>query len=91
MSNPSIQTVGIIGSGTMGNGIAQACATNGIRVVMVDIAQTAIDKGLANIASSLDRLIKKEKITAADKAKALSLLWGTLLWGSPEGELGGKG
>ncbi len=63
----SIQTVGIVGAGTMGNGIAQACAVSGIRVVMVDIAQAAVDKGLATIAGSLDRLIKKEKITAADK------------------------
>jgi 3-hydroxybutyryl-CoA dehydrogenase len=73
----SIHTVGIIGSGTMGNGIAQACATSGIRVVMVDIAQAAVDKGLATVAGSLDRLIKKEKITAADKAKALSLITGS--------------
>ncbi len=67
----SIQTVGIIGAGTMGNGIAQACATSGIRVVMVDVAQAAVDKGLATVAASLDRLIKKEKITEADKAAAL--------------------
>ncbi len=70
----SIQTVGIIGSGTMGNGIAQACATSGIRVVMVDIAQAALDKGLATIAGSLDRLIKKDKLTAEAKAQALSLI-----------------
>ena len=70
----SIQTVGIIGSGTMGNGIAQACATSGIRVVMVDIAQAALDKGLATIAGSLDRLIKKDKMTAEAKAQALSLI-----------------
>jgi len=67
----SIQTVGIIGAGTMGNGIAQACATSGIRVVMVDVAQAAVDKGLATVAASLDRLIKKEKISEADKAAAL--------------------
>ncbi len=73
----TIQTVGIIGSGTMGNGIAQACATSGIRVVMVDIAQAAVDKGLATIAGSLDRLIKKEKITEADKAQALSRIQGS--------------
>uniref|UniRef100_UPI002FCAD8EC 3-hydroxyacyl-CoA dehydrogenase NAD-binding domain-containing protein n=2 Tax=unclassified Hydrogenophaga TaxID=2610897 RepID=UPI002FCAD8EC len=73
----SIQTVGIIGSGTMGNGIAQACATRGIRVVMVDIAQAAVDKGLATVAASLDRLIKKEKISAADKDQALSLIKGS--------------
>ena len=73
----SIQTVGIVGAGTMGNGIAQACAVSGIRVVMVDIAQAAVDKGLATIAGSLDRLIKKEKITAADKDQALSLIQGS--------------
>ncbi len=67
----SIQAVGIIGAGTMGNGIAQACATSGIRVVMVDVAQAAVDKGLATVAASLDRLIKKEKISEADKAAAI--------------------
>ena len=68
----AIQTVGIIGAGTMVNGIAQACATCGINVVMVDISQAAVDKGLATVSSSLDRLIKKEKITADDKAAALA-------------------
>src|SRR5690606_21345584 len=73
-SNNSIRTVGIIGSGTMGNGIAQACAVSGIRVVMVDIAQAALDKGMATIAGSLDRLIKKDKLTTEAKAQALSLI-----------------
>jgi 3-hydroxybutyryl-CoA dehydrogenase len=68
----SIQTVGIIGAGTMGNGIAQACAVAGVHAIMVDISEAAVAKGLATIASSLDRLIKKEKITEADKAAALS-------------------
>ena len=68
----AIQTVGIIGAGTMGNGIAQACAVSGINVVMVDISDTAVQKGLATVAGSLDRLIKKEKISEADKAAALS-------------------
>ena len=68
----AIQTVGVVGAGTMGNGIAQACAVAGINVVMVDISEAAVQKGLATITSSLDRLIKKEKITEADKATALS-------------------
>ena len=68
----TIQTVGIIGAGTMGNGIAQACAVSGINVVMVDISDAAVQKGLATVAGSLDRLIKKEKISEADKAAALS-------------------
>ncbi|WP_150105631.1 3-hydroxybutyryl-CoA dehydrogenase [Leptothrix cholodnii] len=70
----SIQTVGIIGAGTMGNGIAQACAVVGLRVVMVDISETAVAKGLATIAGSLDRLIKKDKLTAAQKDAALALI-----------------
>ncbi len=68
----SIQTVGIIGAGTMGNGIARACATCGIDVVMVDINQAAVDKGLATVSGSLDRLIKKEKLTADQKTAALA-------------------
>ena len=58
----TIRTVGIIGAGTMGNGIAQACATSGIDVVMVDISDAAVQKGVATVAGSLDRLIKKDKI-----------------------------
>ena len=68
----NIRTIGIIGAGTMGNGIAQACATRGIDVVMVDINQAGVDTGLATIAKSLDRLIKKEKMTDADKIAALA-------------------
>ncbi len=68
----SIQTVGIIGAGTMGNGIAQACAVAGLNVVMVDISDAAVQKGLASIAGSLDRLIKKEKLTPEQKAAALA-------------------
>ncbi len=66
-----ITTVGIIGAGTMGNGIAQLCAVSGINVVMVDIADAALQKGVATVAGSLDRLIKKEKMSEADKAAAL--------------------
>jgi 3-hydroxybutyryl-CoA dehydrogenase len=73
----SIQTVGIIGAGTMGNGIAQACAVSGVNVVMVDISEASVAKGIATIAGSLDRLIKKEKITDADKVTALSRIQGS--------------
>ena len=68
----AIQTVGIIGAGTMGNGIAQACAVSGIDVVMVDISDAAVQKGLATVSGSLDRLIKKEKLTEAEKTAALA-------------------
>ena len=68
----SIQSVGIIGAGTMGNGIAQACAVSGLNVVMVDINDAAVQKGLSTISGSLDRLIKKEKMTEAEKTAAMS-------------------
>ena len=68
----TIQTVGVIGAGTMSIGIAQTCAVAGLNVVMVDISEAAVQKGLATVASSLDRLIKKEKISEADKTAALS-------------------
>jgi 3-hydroxybutyryl-CoA dehydrogenase len=67
-----IDTVGIIGAGTMGNGIAQACAVSGMHVVMVDISDAAVAKGLANVAASLERLIKKEKLSTAERDAALA-------------------
>ena len=74
----TIRKAGVIGAGTMGNGIAQACATSGVPVVMLDIDQRAVDRGLAAIGSSLDRLVKKEKIKAADKDAALARVHPTL-------------
>ncbi|MEI7612447.1 MAG: 3-hydroxybutyryl-CoA dehydrogenase [Betaproteobacteria bacterium] len=68
----TIQKVGIVGAGTMGNGIAQAFALSGVDVVMTDIADTAVQRGLATITGSLDRLIKKEKLSAEQKATALA-------------------
>ena len=72
-----ITTVGIIGAGTMGNGIAQACAVSGIKVVMVDISDAAVDKGIATVTASLERLLKKEKISATDKTQALARIHGS--------------
>lgn len=72
-----IDTVGIIGAGTMGNGIAQACAVSGIKVVMVDITQEAVNKGLATIVASLERLMKKHKLTAAQRDAAMALIHGS--------------
>jgi 3-hydroxybutyryl-CoA dehydrogenase len=67
-----IQKVGIVGAGIMGNGIAQACASAGLDVIMVDINQAAIDKGIESISSSLERLVKKEKLTSEEKTIILS-------------------
>jgi 3-hydroxybutyryl-CoA dehydrogenase len=68
----SIKTVGIVGAGTMGNGIAQVCAIAGLKVIMQDIGQAQVDKGVSTITTSLDRMIKKEKISEEDKSAALA-------------------
>jgi 3-hydroxybutyryl-CoA dehydrogenase len=74
--NP-IQRVGVIGAGTMGNGIAQACAGSGLDAVMIDVHETAVARGLSTITGSLDRLVKKEKLTAADRDAALARIKGS--------------
>jgi 3-hydroxybutyryl-CoA dehydrogenase len=70
----ALKNIGIIGAGTMGNGIAQACAVVGIKATMMDVNAAALEKGLATVSGSLDRLIKKEKITADQKSAAMALV-----------------
>jgi len=77
-----IERVGVVGAGTMGNGIAQACAVAGIDVVMVDLAQGAVDRGVAAVDASLGRLQKKEKITAEARTAALARIRGTTDYGA---------
>ena len=72
-----IETVGIIGAGTMGNGIAQISVAAGLAVVMVDISDAAVSRGVATIGGSLDRLVKKEKMTAADRDAVLGRITAT--------------
>ena len=67
----NIKTVGVVGAGTMGNGIAQVCAAAGLEVIMQDIGEQQLERGVSTISGSLDRLIKKEKITDADKQATL--------------------
>ncbi|HEX4885278.1 MAG TPA: 3-hydroxybutyryl-CoA dehydrogenase [Casimicrobiaceae bacterium] len=67
-----IRTIGVVGAGTMGNGIAQACAVSGLDAVMIDVADAPLQKGMATIAGSLERLVKKEKLAAADRDAALA-------------------
>lgn len=68
----NIKTVGVIGAGTMGNGIAQVCAAAGFNVIMLDVNPAALEKGLATISTSLDRLVRKEKLTETAKADTLA-------------------
>lgn len=64
--------VTVIGSGTMGNGIAHVFAMNGFKVSLVDISQEALDRALKTIASNLDRMVAKEKISEDDKSSTLA-------------------
>ena len=67
-----MQNISVIGSGTMGNGIAHVFAQNGYNVSLIDISQPALDKALATIAKNLDRMVAKERITEADKTATLA-------------------
>jgi 3-hydroxybutyryl-CoA dehydrogenase len=67
----TIQRVGVIGAGTMGNGIAHVFARGGYSVVLCDVEQRFLERGLGTIGKNLDREVAKNKITADDKAAAL--------------------
>lgn len=71
MASDKIQTVGIIGAGTMGQGIAQICAVSGFDVLLYDIDAGYIKKGIANINASLQISVDKNKISVAQKQQAL--------------------
>lgn len=66
------EIIGAIGAGTMGNGIAQTAASAGFDVVMCDIDQSFLDRGVQNIGKSLDRFVKKETMTEEEKGNVLS-------------------
>ena len=67
----SIQTIGIIGAGTMGNGIAQACSAAGLQAVLQDVSEPALARALKTIAGSLDRAVRKGTLTEEAKAAVM--------------------
>ncbi|MCW9022370.1 MAG: 3-hydroxyacyl-CoA dehydrogenase NAD-binding domain-containing protein, partial [Sedimenticola sp.] len=71
-----VNSVGVIGAGTMGNGIAQVFAASGFKVILHDIADEPLQRGLSTIEQSLGRMVKKEKISEADKAATLANIQG---------------
>jgi 3-hydroxybutyryl-CoA dehydrogenase len=72
-----IKTLGIIGAGQMGSGIAQVAAASGLKVIMNDISTEFVDKGFGAIEKNLDRMVKKEKISSKDKAAISSAIQGS--------------
>lgn len=68
----NIQRIGVIGAGLMGRGIAQVSAQAGVPVVLIDVTEVAVQKGLSAISGSLDRLVTKDKLTASDKTATLA-------------------
>ena len=67
----ALKKIGVVGAGQMGNGSAQVLAAHEFQVAMMDVSQEALDKGLATISKSCDRLIKKEKMTDDQKNQLL--------------------
>jgi 3-hydroxybutyryl-CoA dehydrogenase len=72
-----VKRIAVIGAGTMGNGIAQVFAQRGYPVVMIDIKDSFVERGIAAIDKSLSRLVKKEAISEAVKAEALGRVKGS--------------
>jgi 3-hydroxybutyryl-CoA dehydrogenase len=73
----AINRVGVIGSGTMGNGIAQICAAAGLDVIMVDVSQQALERGLKTIGGSLDRQVRKGTLDELGKQAVLQRIRST--------------
>jgi 3-hydroxybutyryl-CoA dehydrogenase len=67
-----IQKIGVIGAGQMGNGIAHVCATAGFDVILLDLSEEALKKGLGTIDKNLNRQVSKGKLSEADKAAIMS-------------------
>jgi len=74
----NIRVVGVVGAGTMGNGIAHVFARSGFQVVLCEVEQRFLDRGLEAIRRNMEREAAKGKVTAAEAEKALGLIRGTL-------------
>ncbi len=72
-----MKKIGVLGTGTMGAGIIQVLAQNGYEVVLRARRQTSVDKGLATVTKNLEKMVAKEKITAADKDEILARVHGS--------------
>ncbi len=74
----SVQSIGVVGAGTMGNGIAHVCAKAGYNVVLVEVEQRFLDRGIATITKNLAREVEKGKLAASERDATLTRIQGTL-------------
>ncbi len=74
----TINTIGVVGAGQMGNGIAQVAAATGFDVILSDISQEALDRGMGTITKSLDKFVSKEKISSEERDAILARITTTL-------------
>ena len=75
----SVRTIGVIGAGAMGSGIAEIAAISGLNVILIDVNDATLAKGLETIGGNLARQVAKNKITNGEKEAALGLIHGTTL------------
>ena len=73
----SLQTLAVIGAGTMGNGIAQVAAMAGLQVTMIDVSDEAVQRGQAALARSLERLVKKGTLAETDRQAEMARVRGS--------------
>src|SRR6185312_9504332 len=73
-----INKIGVIGAGTMGNGIAHVFARSGFEVVLCEVAQQYLDRGMATVRQNLEREVARNKITAGESAQAIARIRGSL-------------
>src|SRR5512144_2602027 len=71
-SRPPFQTIGVVGPGTMGHGIAHVAARSGFNVILNDIDRGLVDKGLRSIDAEMQRAVDKGRMTADEKTAALA-------------------
>ncbi|MGJ8669871.1 MAG: 3-hydroxybutyryl-CoA dehydrogenase [Oceanococcus sp.] len=77
----AIQSIGVIGAGLMGNGISQVAAVAGLNVTMVDIADKALERGMATLSKSLDKLVAKDKLSQDARDAAIARITTTTDYG----------
>ncbi len=80
-----IKTIGIVGAGQMGSGIAQVAATSNFHVIMSDINEALVERGKSNISKSLDRMVQKEKIVLSQRRDIMARIEGTTDMGKMKG------